>query len=256
MENVIKEVRQRALIDYLQAVDIASTQELIDNLKVSPATVRRDLDELAELGLITRVFGGAKIVSPADPFNPLIDDSFDEVLERNQLAKTKIANLALNWVKESDTIFLEAGTTCFTLAKHLPSYSLTVATNSLRIAEVIAQQAKHELIVLGGTVNREYLCTQGPSVLKEINKLQLTTAFLGCSGVSKSGIIRDTDALEAQIKIAASHQAERTVVLADHSKFPGQGAYMAIPLAAVDAVITDEPRTELSKHFDTEVIHQ
>ena len=87
---MIKEARQRALLEQLREHQVASTATLSEALKASTTTVRRDLDELSALGLIVRVFGGARLASE-NPLTEKVDDPFDEVLARGDEGKRAIA---------------------------------------------------------------------------------------------------------------------------------------------------------------------
>ena len=250
----MKEARQRALLGQLREHQVASTAALSDALGASAATVRRDLDELSSLGLIVRVFGGARLASE-DPLGEKVDDPFDEVLARGDEGKRAMAGLLAQRITPGSTVFLEAGTTTYRVAEKLLEHDLTVVTNSLRIADLLVTNPGTELIMLGGHVNREYMSVQGATTTAEIANLQIDVAVLGCSGVGERAIVRDTDPRGREIKLAARRHASRVLLVAGHDKFPGIGAYNAIDVGDVDLLITDHPLPAAFPTLPTEVLH-
>ena len=250
----MKEARQRALLGQLREHQVASTAALSDALGASAATVRRDLDELSSLGLIVRVFGGARLASE-DPLGEKVDDPFDEVLARNDAGKQAIARLVAQRITPGSTVFLESGTTTYHVATELQAAELTVVTNSLRIADLLTSASGVELIMLGGHINREYMSTQGTATTSELANLQIDVAVLGCSGVGRRAVVRDTDPRGREIKRAACKQASLVILVADPEKFPGIGAYNAIDIADVDLVVTDLPIPGSFPSLPAEVLH-
>jgi DeoR/GlpR family transcriptional regulator of sugar metabolism len=268
--RVIRAARISAIESLLRQHGVLSTQQIADALGISTATVRRDLDGLDASGGIERVFGGARLrdaaaresipassadapVSWAGPEPEArgqegaqsvagvaaADEPFDEVLTRNAGTKRAIARRAADLVSEGETLFVDIGTTTYEFARLLTDRTLTVITNSLGVVNVLSNAEGIDLIVLGGTYNREYRCTQGPGVSDVLDSLQIDRIVLGCSGISDRGAIRDTDARQASIKRTAVRTGGETMLLADSSKFPGIGAYTALSIEGIDRLVTD-----------------
>lgn len=248
---MLKEVRQQAILDHLRQRQVESTAALVAALGVSAATIRRDLDELVEAGLVTRVFGGAKLTTTPE----IVDEPFDEVLPRNSAAKRAIARIVAAQLPPGSTVFLEAGTTCWEVAKAAQHLELTVVTNSLRIADLLLPCRGVELILLGGRLNREYLCTQGATPVAEIGNLLIDIAVIGCSGVGDRHVLRDTSQQERDIKHALRSSSSQVILVADHEKFPGIGAYTALGLDQVDLLVTDRPLAPPWADLPTKVVH-
>lgn len=248
---MIRTARLSAIEALLQQHGVLSTQELASRLEVSAVTVRRDLDAMADAGRIERVFGGAAL--PADlreteAIAPA-DQPFHEVLALNAGPKRTVAELAASRIADGDTVFLDIGTTVYTLAGLLADRTLTVVTGSMAVVELLAEAPGIELIILGGEFNREYRCTQGVAVEDGLRRLPIDRAILGCSGVSESGIVRDTDAVQARIKQAAIRAARESWLLADSSKFPGVGGHFAADLSGLDLLVLDRPLDPCSDHL-------
>lgn len=219
----------------------------------------------AAAGSASGATGGAASTAPdSSPVSdhatgPAIDDPFAEVLSRNSEAKQALAAAAAALIHDGQTLFVDVGTTTYEFARQLIGRELTVITSSLGVVDLLGASPGIDLIVLGGDYNREYRCTQGIEVERALGALHIDRAVLGCAGISDKGIVRDTDTRQAAVKRAALRAASSSLLLADASKIPGTGAYSAIDLAAVDAVVTDQPLpAPLAEHaaaHSTEVIH-
>jgi len=236
------EVRRRACI-----VDIAHA------LQVSEATVRRDVAELEEQGVVTRSWGAVELAGTAD-------DPFQEAFARQGQGKERIAHAAATLVQPGQTVILDIGTTVHHLALALQDIPLTVVTPSLAAFEVFRNQPNSSVVLLGGRWSEPYQCFEGDPVVDALARQQADIAFLGCSGVGDTGRIRDTSYAQAAMKRAMHAAASRTYLLADAQKFPGQGNSAPFGLAVVDGLITDldplpEKLAEQVAAIDLEVIH-
>lgn len=236
------EVRRRAGI-----VDIAHA------LQVSEATVRRDVAELEEQGVVTRSWGAVELAGAGD-------DPFQEALARQGQGKERIAHAAAKLVQPGQTVILDIGTTVHHLALALQEIPLTVVTPSLAAFEVFRNQPNIDVVLLGGRWSEPYQCFEGDPVVDALARQQADVAFLGCSGVGDTGRIRDTSYTQAAMKRAMHAAASRTYLLADAQKFPGQGNTAPFDLAVVDGLITDldplpEKLAEQVAAIDLEVIH-
>lgn len=236
------EVRRRACI-----VDIAHA------LQVSEATVRRDVAELEEQGVVTRSWGAVELAGTAD-------DPFQEAFARQGQGKERIAHAAATLVQPGQTVILDIGTTVHHLALALQDIPLTVVTPSLAAFEVFRNQPNTSVVLLGGRWSEPYQCFEGDPVVDALARQQADIAFLGCSGVGDTGRIRDTSYAQAAMKRAMHAAASRTYLLADAQKFPGQGNSAPFGLAVVDGLITDldplpEKLAEQVAAIDLEVIH-
>ena len=236
------EVRRRAGI-----VDIAHA------LQVSEATVRRDVAELEEQGVVTRSWGAVELAGAGD-------DPFQEALTRQGQGKERIAYAAAKLVQPGQTVILDIGTTVHHLALALQDIPLTVVTPSLAALEVFRNQPNIAVVLLGGRWSEPYQCFEGDPVVDALARQQADIAFLGCSGVGDTGRIRDTSYTQAAMKRAMHAAASRTYLLADAQKFPGQGNSAPFDLAVVDGLITDldplpEKLAEQVAAIDLEVIY-
>lgn len=213
-------------------VDVSSLALTLD---VTPETVRRDLSVLERHGLVRRVHGGAIPVERLG-FEPGIADK--EALLTAE--KVRIARAALAEVGEASTIVLDAGTTTIRLAEMLPTdRELTVVTNSLPIATVLAARANVSLHFVGGAIRGRTLASVGPWAERALADIHADVVFLGANGITPDRGITTPDLGEAAIKRALVHAARRVVVLADHTKVGRSDLARIVPVDEADLLITD-----------------
>lgn len=213
-------------------VDVAGTAAELD---VTPETIRRDLDVLERQGLVRRVHGGA-IPAGRLGFEPGLG-------QRDAVAaaeKERIAKAALDEIGGAGTVLLDGGTTTARLAALLPAdRELTVVTNALPIASVLASRPNVTLRMLGGRVRGTTLTTVDEWALTVLDTLHVEVAFLGTNGFSVERGLTTPDPAEAAAKSAMLRAARRAVVLADAAKHGADQFVRFGRLDEVDALITD-----------------
>jgi DeoR family fructose operon transcriptional repressor len=234
--------RQQRILARLRSRRVVRVNELAEWLRVSPATVRRDLLALERQGCLRRVHGGA-VGAGGNLEEPLFDDKTAIAAAEKQA----IAEAALALIRPGDTLFLDGGSTVLALARLLlPLTSLTVATNSLRVAQLFAGRGPH-MIVVGGECRRLSQTLVGPLSGPLLERLRFDCAFMGAIGVSAADGLTTTDPAEACTKELAMRRARRVALLADSSKFGPPSFVRFGEPAQVDVLITDggAPREEL-----------
>ncbi|MCF7552478.1 DeoR/GlpR family DNA-binding transcription regulator [Pseudonocardia sp. WMMC193] len=213
-------------------VDVASVAQELD---VTPETIRRDLGTLERQGLVRRVHGGA---IPADrlDFEPALG-------QRDTLAsqeKERIAKAALAELEGCLTVLLDAGTTTARLAQTLPTdREITVVTNSLSIASILATRPNVIVRLLGGRVRGTTMATVDDWMTDTLATLTVDVAFVGTNGFSPERGLTTPDPAEAAAKRAMIAAARRTVVLADAAKYGTDQFTRFARLDQVDALVTD-----------------
>lgn len=209
--------------------------ELTDELGVSEATVRRDLEMLQADGLVQRTHGGAVPVSHQVRERPYPERHSTKVAE-----KKAIAEAAVHFVSEGDTIFIGGGSTTLRFAEQLAVKDLTVVTNSLSVAHELSRTERMHVIVVGGELRSSELSMIGPRAVEAIRSYRAATAFLGVPALDiHHGFTADGDA-EAATDSAFIAMARRTVVLADSSKLGRVSTTHVVPLSKIHTIITDD----------------
>jgi DeoR/GlpR family transcriptional regulator of sugar metabolism len=209
--------------------------ELADRLGVSEMTVRRDLDQLQEQGLVRRVRGGAVALDVPS------DQAGFAVREQWQTAtKSRLGRAAATLIEPGSTVLLDAGTTTAELAAHLPALApLTVAVLSLQAAVRLADQPGIKLLIIGGESRAGERSLVGPLALNALDQLRFDTFVMSIGAVHHDLGWSEFDLDDAAVKRAALHRAGRTVVVADATKLGVQAFARVAPLDAVEALVTD-----------------
>ncbi len=229
------EERRAAIVSRARANGRVEVAELADIFCVTPETVRRDLTSLERSGLIKRVHGGA-IVVEAGGFEPAL--AIRETVHTSE--KMAIARRALDLVPEEGAIALDAGSSTYRLAEILPvDRDLTVVTNSLPIASMLAGRGALQVHLVGGRVRGRTLATVDKAALDYLRGIYVDVAFLGMNGFSLRQGLTTPDIAEAAVKSAFIESARRVVLLADHSKFGSEHFAHVAHLADIDTIVSD-----------------
>lgn len=210
--------RQEEIRFLLQEHGHLTVTELAQKFNVSEMTIRRDLKNLAALGLIQREHGRA-IYPPVPPTETLFLTRLGEA-ERE---KTRIGRLAASLVSEGDSIILDAGTTTLAVAQALNS-ACVVITNSLPIASVLGNREEMTLFLTGGEVRSSTYALVGPMTRSSFEGFNADKLFLGATGVSIERGLSTANMLESEVKQTMLSVAKEVILVA-HSAKIGQVYY-------------------------------
>lgn len=213
---------------------IVRVRELSDALGVHEMTIRRDLDYLAEEGLIERVHGGARVAQQA---SHEIDYRFRESHQAD--AKRRIAQAALDFVHDGDTVALDPSTTAMALARLLSLRSVSVIVTSLETAVALSAE-KVPLIVVGGTFDPPSRSFVGPIVTATLGKLHPDKVFFSAKGFTVDAGFTDPNLTEAEASRALIRSAATRIALIDHTKIGNVALCALVSLDEIDVVIMDQ----------------
>lgn len=223
-----------------------TTARVAKVLDISEETVRRDFEKLEAEGRLSRSHGGAV----------RSDDSHRDLsLNRREIAnvaeKRIIAGLALKQIQAGDAIFFDASSTVFYLACQLPNVEITVVTSALKVAVELARRPAIQVILTGGMVNPGSLSSQGALADFVLERCHVQKAFMSCRGVDVRRGVREANLDQAGLKQRIMTLADRTFLLADHSKLGMKSSYFFARLEDLDTVITDcEPATAVKRALE------
>jgi DeoR/GlpR family transcriptional regulator of sugar metabolism len=229
------EGRRRRIMELLEQEGTVKVEILAGQFDVSQVTIRKDLTELEEQGLLQRTYGGASF-SHRSRFNI----SFLERLQIRGAEKEAIARAALKYIHEGDSIILDAGSSTLALARALIGNlrSLYIITTSIPVSLELSQ-AGYEILLVGGQVRNQSLALIGPAAVRTLESYHADRAFLGTSGVSISHGQTTPNPLDAEVKRAIIKSADESYVLADSSKF-GHSCLASFAIAKdIDLTVTD-----------------
>ncbi len=229
--------RQDAILDEVRHSGAVRVSELVRRFGVSDMTIRRDLDALARRGHVEKVYGGAT----AGTGNSTDEPGFEAKSARQRAEKEGIARLAAQQVEPGSAIGVTAGTTTWTLARHLADIAeLTVVTNSVRVAETLWRLGRSDQsVVLTGGERTPSDALVGPVATATLRSVHLDLVFLGVHGMAASAGFTTPNLAEAETNRAFAQAAARLAVLADSAKWSTVGFSTIVELAEVDLLVSD-----------------
>lgn len=230
--------RQEFILNLLKKKDVVKTSEISSTLKISRETIRKDIYTLEKKGKLLAVRGGATTLD-----QNITETRYRQRTSENIQEKKYIANLALKFIKDGDTIFLDNGTTIVELAKKINSSNLnniTVITDSINVLDVFRYNEKFQIILLGGGLRHSESSLSGPIALENIRNLYCNIIFCGCGGISSKIGITNHYFAEVEVTKKMIRHSSKVIVLADHSKFEKNALYKTADISEIDTIITDK----------------
>lgn len=227
--------RMNRILGYVNDRGSARLVDMARDLDVSAATMRRDLTEMDEQGLLIRSHGGARALDPLTEVPVALRDS------RFRESKVRIARVAASLLPEGQhSVAISGGTTAAAVARELASRTdLSIATNALTTATELATHSALKVIMTGGFVRSSSLEAVGVLAEKAFTAINVGTAFLGTDGISVRGGATTHDEIEARTNYSMVTHADRVVVVADGSKIGQATLAKVADLSELDVLVTD-----------------
>ena len=235
--------RRRKIANIVREQGEATTSELSERFSVSEITIRKDLEKLAEQGMIERAHGGA-----VKQESTVTEPSHEEKASARMDEKKKIGEKAATLIEEDSTILLGNGTTTSQIIPHLQGKeNLTAITNSLNNALKIFNLPDVRLSIVGGDARKKNYALIGPLAQECFNHIYVDQLFLGVDGISLEQGLTTPTLMEAKICEKMIKVAEEVIVVADHSKFGRVVHGKIADMDAVDRIVTDANLEEDSR---------
>lgn len=228
---MLADERRQGILDLLNRQGSARTIELARLFNVSDQTIRRDLQELDDLGLITKSHGGGSLVTWSGA-------PFRDRTRTNSAEKLAIAETAAGLVKPGMTVIMGPGTTTEAIAHRIDGMPILLVTNSLAVARAITGR-ETEVLLTGGHYRPEAELMVGELAEANISNLFADVCFIGVSGIDEDGGYSVTEDDEASCLRAFIRAAKRAVIVADATKFRRVARAVVAPLTAAHALVTD-----------------
>jgi len=230
--------RKQQILALLKRNGQVIAKEVSHTMGVSEDTIRRDLRELAQEGLLQRVHGGALPASPA-----MADFAGRELLTPE--GKTAIGRAAAGMIQPGRVVILDGGTTARQVARHLPhDLKATIVTHSPTIALELVNHPDIEVILIGGRMFKHSVVAVGASAIEAIGLIHADTYFMGVTGVHPKTGLTTGDFEEAAVKRAMSRAAAETIVLASSEKLNAASPYAVVSLDEISGIITEREADE------------
>jgi DeoR family transcriptional regulator of aga operon len=227
--------RHQFILKKLQDSGHVNVQELSVQMKVSEVTIRKDLKQLEDKGLLFRSHGGASKANPYANDRPVAEKE-----RLNAPEKQMIARVAAEMIGHNDSIIIASGTTMHALARSIhPEQHLTVITSALNVALELSRHQNVEVLQLGGQLRQSSSSVMGPYAEQILNDVSCSMVFLGVDGIDLQMGITTTSLLEARLNQKMIDAAQTTIVLADSSKFGKRGLGKICGLDQIQHIITD-----------------
>jgi DeoR/GlpR family transcriptional regulator of sugar metabolism len=232
---MLTEERRAVILERLRTEGKVVAAELSSSLAVSPDTVRRDLQELADAGLLRRVHGGA--LPPAVGAAP-----YAARRAHAPEAKAAIARATTRLLRDGQVILLDAGTTTLEVARHLPeTLRATVITNSPPIAVALADHPTVEVAVLGGTLDKDAQALIGAATIEALRSVRADVLVLGVCSLHPDVGITVVEREESYVKRAMLANAAEVVAVSSADKLGSAAPYVVAPLDELTHLVTEAP---------------
>ena len=235
---MLREERLRIILKMLETDQRVSSIQLAEILNVSDDTIRRDLNELDENGLLKKVHGGAVPKSPS-PYK------LTERIHISHEEKLILGQKAQSFFKDGQVIILDNGSTNMEVAKLMsPDLKATVFTTSIPIAQILCEHPHIELFMLGGKVFKDAQNTYGTEVIELLGKIRADIFLLGVCGMHHQIGVTMPDWGESVVKRKMAEVSQKVIALVTADKLNTAENYVVCPYTQIDVMLTDNTITE------------
>jgi DeoR family transcriptional regulator of aga operon len=234
--------RHKYILDKLSEAGYVSVADLSKEMNVTMVTVRKDLKTLEGKGLLFRSHGSATSVSPYVNDRSVTEKRLVQVSQ-----KKTIAGKAIDLLQDNDVIIIGSGTTVLAFAQTIPkSLSLTVLTAAMNVSMALLDLPKAELVQLGGMVRKSSSSVVGHFAETMIKDFACSKLFISVDGIDPEFGLTTSNILEAHLNSIMIGSAQKTIVLADSSKFGKKSFGKIANLEDIDTLIVDK---DLPSHY-------
>ncbi len=232
---MIKKKRHTTILNTLLKKGSVQVTELAEMLNVSSVTIRKDLTELEKEKRLYRSHGKAIMLNPFTN-----NRSVNEKEKLSPQEKDCIGREGAKLINDEDSICIASGTTVHALARNIsPKQRITVVSASLQVSETLTQNENIDIIQLGGMLRHSSLSVVGQYSKHILSGCSFSKVFLGVDGIDFDYGFSTTDLREAELNREMMHAAQKTIVLADSSKFGRRGFAKIGNIEEIDLIITD-----------------
>lgn len=228
--------RQSEIVKLARATGRVSVDELVERFDVTPQTIRRDLNELCDLGVLQRFHGGAVFAAG------VANVGYESRRNISPDAKRLIGEHTARMIPNNCSLFINIGTTTEAVARALFHHQgLMVITNNLNVAQLLRGHEGIEVIVAGGVLRQSDGGIVGEAAVEFIRQFKVDFAVMGVSGIDTDGAMLDFDFREVSVSRAIMAASRRSILVADAMKFSRSAPVRIGHIADLDFLVTDEP---------------
>ncbi|GGM30414.1 DeoR family transcriptional regulator [Paraliobacillus quinghaiensis] len=245
---MLKEERQQIILKILNEEQKVIASDLSQRLEVSEDTIRRDLKELDNIGLIRRVHRGALRIGP-----PVVDFSTRQHMLNE--VKTKLAAKALEYINEDMVILIDGGTTNLNLVNQLPlTLKATIITNSPPIAMALSNHEQIEVIMIGGTLFKESMVNLGIDTVDALNNMRADLYIMGIHKIDPSIGITVPSLSEASVKRKMVSISNEILGMVTSDKLGTFSNHIITPTNVLTYLITEDVNPDIKKLYDSQQV--
>jgi DeoR family ulaG and ulaABCDEF operon transcriptional repressor len=235
---MLEKERHNLILKLVEERSIISVGDLLDLLGASEATIRRDINALAEKGEVKRIRGGAEAVRPRHQPH-LVGMPFAMSQDVSVPQKRAIAREAAALIGPGESIIINGGTTTYALVEFLQNSDLDILTNSFPIAAKLLATSRNRITLPGGTIFREQNIVLSPFENDTIESFWGNKLFVGCYGLNRFGMM-EADPLIVQAQTKLLKRSEHVIVMADSSKLRRKSSMVVAGLDRINTIVTDD----------------
>ena len=226
--------RQSEILAQARTDGRVDVDTLADAFGVTPQTIRRDLNELCQRGLLARVHGGAV------PANSVSNVRYEDRRDLAADEKRAIGMAAAEHIPERCSLIINIGTTTEQVARALyHRRDLVVITNNINVVNILSGSAPKDLVLAGGSVRQSDGGIVGEAAVEFIRQFKADCAVIGASALDADGAVLDFDFREVSVARAIIANARRTILVADGGKFDRTAPVRICDISAIDVFVTD-----------------
>jgi DeoR/GlpR family transcriptional regulator of sugar metabolism len=225
--------QEQKILEILDLQQTVRVGHLSESLQVSPATVRRYLDRLAQSGLIERIHGGARRAARLAVELPV-----QQRMSQHSQEKRQIGRAAAAMVKKGETIFIGSGTTALEVARHLDGKKITVVTNSIPVVNHLSGSPQASIIGIGGVLRASELSFVGHIAEQALREMFMDKVFIGIPAIDLQAGLTNDYLPEVMTDRTILERGKELIVVADHSKFGKIASAYLAPVERIHTLVT------------------
>lgn len=226
--------RQKAILELLRARDRVQVDDLSARFDVTLQTIRTDLRELGDRGLLSRIHGGAVRVDQVG------NRQYGERRKLKAREKEAMGRLAASLIPDNCSVMLNIGTSTEQVARALVNHrGLTVVSNNVNIISILTGSKSSELVLVGGAVRQSDGAIVGEDAVEFLSRYKVDYAVIGASAMDADGAVLDFDSREVSVARAMLRNARTSILVCDSSKFALSAPVRICNVAELDHMVTD-----------------
>ncbi len=245
--------RHEKIVNLVKQKSFVSIDELVELFQVTPQTIRRDVNQLADAGYVSRFHGGIGVATSWE------NTPYQDRKAQHKSAKERIAEAVAEMIPDGASLFINIGTTTELIATKLLNHkNLHVVTNNIHVATILSAKEDFSVIIAAGEVRFRDGGIIGEATCDFISQFRMDYGIIGISGISNDGALLDFDFREVKVSQAILQHARHVILAADSSKFERHAMVEQGNISQVNCLVSDgkppAPITDILSANDIDLI--